>query len=67
MKNLLFLAADCDCSGTINKNELGMILKKLGAEVTSKLLQELMSAIADNKDGTISQQMFIAFIETIMD
>ena len=54
MKNLLFLAADCDCSGTINKNELGMILKKLGAEVTPKLLQELMSAIADNKDGTIS-------------
>lgn len=44
-----------------------MILKKLGAEVTPKLLQELMNAIADNKDGTISQQMFIAFIETIMD
>lgn len=38
VKNLLFLAADCDCSGTINKNELGMILKKLGAEVTPKLL-----------------------------
>ncbi|CAL5999042.1 EF_hand domain-containing protein [Hexamita inflata] len=67
VKTILFLAADLDCSGTIDKNELRMILKKLGATVTEQQIDDLMDVVADNKDGTISYEMFIALLDKILD
>ncbi|CAL5999016.1 EF_hand domain-containing protein [Hexamita inflata] len=67
VKTILFLAADLDCSGTIDKEELIIIFKKLGAEVSQVQIDELLSVIADNKDGTMSYEMFIALMEKLME
>ncbi|CAL5999118.1 EF_hand domain-containing protein [Hexamita inflata] len=67
VKTILFLAADQDCSMTIDKNELLIILKKLGAEVDKAQVDELVKQVADNDDGTLSYEMFLAMMEKLLE
>ena len=66
IRTILFLAADTNYSNTIDRAELGVIFKKLGVNASPKEIDEVFGAVADNKDNTISYEMFLAMVDELM-
>ena len=66
IKTILFLAADTDFSNTVDREELNVIFKKLGVNASPEEVSQVMNAVADNKDGTISYEMFLALMDELM-
>ncbi|CAL6031807.1 EF_hand domain-containing protein [Hexamita inflata] len=63
--SVLFYAADQDYSGSIDKSELNGIFKKLGIKASKDQIDSVMKEVADNKDSTISYEMFIQLIDAL--
>ncbi|CAL6053248.1 EF_hand domain-containing protein [Hexamita inflata] len=61
--SVFFYCADSDFSGTICHKELFEILKKLEINVTEAQSKQITKILSDNKDGTLSYQMFERIIE----
>ncbi|CAL6014844.1 EF_hand domain-containing protein [Hexamita inflata] len=66
IKKILFLAADADCSNAIDQEELGYIFRKLGVNISTQQLGELMNLVSDNQDGTISYETFVALLDSLL-
>ncbi|CAL6016846.1 EF_hand domain-containing protein [Hexamita inflata] len=63
---MMFLSADTTQSGTINRAGVESVLKKMGASPKTQQIDELMEALADNKDGTLSYEAFKGLIDGLM-
>ncbi|CAL5999096.1 EF_hand domain-containing protein [Hexamita inflata] len=62
---IIFLSTDSDCSGTIDKKELARLFKKLELNISEQKIGELVESAADQKDGTLSYEMFQALVKKI--
>ncbi|CAL6014918.1 Conserved_hypothetical protein [Hexamita inflata] len=61
-EKIVFFMADINCSGTIDSKELGILFKKLDISASPEKIDEIMKSVADNADGTLSFDMFMALI-----
>ncbi|CAL5998946.1 EF_hand domain-containing protein [Hexamita inflata] len=61
-EKIVFLMTDINCSGTIDSKELSLLLKKLEITASQEKIEELVTSIADNADGTLSYNMFMALL-----
>lgn len=59
----VFNTMDADGSGTIDKDEIQMALKKLGIKLSRHQCEEMLEAVDQNGDGEISFEEFKAFFE----
>ncbi|CAL6015400.1 EF_hand domain-containing protein [Hexamita inflata] len=66
VKTVLFYAADYDYTQTVNKSKLQKILVKLGIKMSEEELQGVIESTADNEDGSLSYEMFIALMDELV-
>jgi len=56
----IFFALDCDASGSIDAEELGVMLRSLGQNPTEQELKDLIDSVDDgDKDGKIQLREFL--------
>ncbi|CAL6060618.1 EF_hand domain-containing protein [Hexamita inflata] len=62
---ILFLSCDSDFSGTIDKKEMINICAKLCLGIERKKICELVDAMSDVEDGSVSYDAFISFFSNL--
>ncbi|CAL6112397.1 EF_hand domain-containing protein [Hexamita inflata] len=65
-KSILFYAADDDYSGTIDKFELLKIIKKLHINMNENDVFNMVKALADNDDQSLSYNMFLQVMDNLI-
>merc|ERR1712232_313139 len=58
-----FRAGDTDCNGFLNKSELGSMLRKMVASLSSHDVDTMMALADKNNDGRIDYNEFVEFLQ----
>ncbi|CAL5999014.1 EF_hand domain-containing protein [Hexamita inflata] len=66
LKTILFLAADFDCAGTIDKKKLVQIFQKMNVKLSEGQIGDLFDTVADLNTRTISYELFVELMDRLM-